>query len=152
MENKASVQQIKKKQNRYKLVIINEDSFEEVTQFRLTRWAVYFGISTVFISMVFLTVGLIVFTPIKYYLPGAGFGNVQQMRKIKSLSLKSDSLEKKLFLLDQRNNQIIQVLKGEIINTDTALLSQPEVFVAANDTLPKTIKQKNGRKQKRKKR
>jgi hypothetical protein len=142
MENQPPKQNIDRRQNRYRLVIMNEDSFEEVTQFRLSRWTVYFAISTLFVSMVTLTVALIVFTPIKYYLPGAGYGNIQQLRELRALSLRSDSLQKSLMRQQQLNNQIIQVLKGEIKSVDTTVLNE--------DTITTVVKKKNERKSKRK--
>lgn len=143
MENQPPKQNINRGRNRYRLVIMNEDSFEELTQFRLSRWTVYFAISTAFISMVTLTVALIVFTPIKYYLPGAGYGNIQQLRELRALSLRSDSLQKSLMRQQLLNDQIIQVLKGEIKSVDTTILNE--------DTVVQVTKKKNERKGKRKK-
>ena len=143
MENQPPKQNINRRRNRYRLVIMNEDSFEEVTQFRLSRWTVYFAISTVFVSMVTLTVALIVFTPIKYYLPGAGYGNMQQLRELRALSLRSDSLQKSLMRQQMLNDQIVQVLKGEIKSVDTTILNE--------DTIAPVVKKKNERKAKRKK-
>ena len=51
-------------QNRYRLVIMNDDTYEEVVTFRLSRLSVYIAFSTVFVLLVGLTVALIVFTPL----------------------------------------------------------------------------------------
>ena len=60
--------------NRYRLVVMNDDTYEEVVTFRLSRMSVYIMLSTIFVLLVGLTVALIVFTPLKYYIPGYGVG------------------------------------------------------------------------------
>ena len=55
--------------NRYRLVIMNDDTYEEVVTFRLSRMSVYIALSTIFVLLVGLTAALIVFTPLKYYIP-----------------------------------------------------------------------------------
>lgn len=122
MPNPTSTPPVQRKKSRYRMVIMNEDSFEEVTQFRLTRLTVYLGISTFFVAMITLTVSLILFTPIKYYLPGAGFGNLKQMHELKTLKLKTDSLTAVIVKQQAFQEQIMHVLKGEIKTTDTTRL------------------------------
>ena len=73
---------------------MNDDTYEEVVTFRLSRMSVYVALSTVFVLLVGLTVALIVFTPLKYYIPG--FGNVQADREYRQLKYRTDSLEKQV--------------------------------------------------------
>ena len=73
--------------NRYRLVVMNDDTYEEVVTFRLSRMSVYVALSTVFVLLVGLTVALIVFTPLKYYIPG--FGNVQADREYRQLKYRT---------------------------------------------------------------
>ena len=61
---------------------MNEDTYEEVVKFKLNRLSVYIAMSTLFVLLVGLTVALIVFYPLKYYLPGAGYGNARQVKRI----------------------------------------------------------------------
>ena len=72
---------LKRLQNRYRLVVMNEDTYEEVVKFKLSRLSVYIFLSTVFVVLLGLIIALLVFTPLKYYLPGTGYGNVKQMRE-----------------------------------------------------------------------
>ncbi|HEX8279410.1 MAG TPA: hypothetical protein VF540_11975, partial [Segetibacter sp.] len=58
--------------NRYRLVIMNDDTYEEVVTFKLSRLSVYVMLSSIFVILVTLTVASIVFTPLKEYLPGYG--------------------------------------------------------------------------------
>src|SRR6476469_2198965 len=80
--------------NRYRLVILNDDTYEEVVTFRLSRMSVYIALSTVFVVLVGLTVALIVFTPLKYYIPG--YGNASVDREYRQLKYVTDSLEKQV--------------------------------------------------------
>ena len=45
--------------NSYRLVVMNEDTYEEVVTFRLSRLSVYIGFSTLFVLLVGLTIALI---------------------------------------------------------------------------------------------
>ena len=61
---------LKRLRNRYRLVVMNDDTYEEVVTFKLNRLSVYIALCTIFVVLVGLTVALIVFTPLKYYIPG----------------------------------------------------------------------------------
>ncbi|MFX7784628.1 hypothetical protein ABTJ92_20620, partial [Acinetobacter baumannii] len=54
---------LKRLRNRYRLVVMNDDTYEEVVTFKLSRLSVYVAMSTTFVLLVGLTVALIVFTP-----------------------------------------------------------------------------------------
>jgi hypothetical protein len=146
MNEQTPNQPVERKRNRYRLVIMNDDTFEEVTQFRLSRITVYVALSTAFVSMVALTVSLIVFTPIKYYLPGAGYGNMKQIRELKNLSLKTDSLQKSLERQQQINEIILKVLRGEVRNPDTTMIGED----AEHITLPAKKEKRDKKRKKRK--
>ena len=60
LEEDSTLQRLR---NRYRLVIMNDDTYEEVVTFKLSRLSVYIGLSTIFVLLVGLTVALIVFTP-----------------------------------------------------------------------------------------
>lgn len=116
--------QLKRLRNTYRLVLMNEDTFEEVAKFRLTRLSVYIAMSSLFVLLVALTTSLIIFTPLKYYLPGVGYGNARQIREFRNLKLRTDSIEKALVQQKQFNDNIQNVLKGNIVslNLDTSSL------------------------------
>ena len=118
---------LKRLRNHYRLVIMNEDTYEEVVKFKLTRLGVYTIVSTVFVLMVALTVSLIVFTPLKYYLPGSGYGNVRQIKEYRSLKFRTDSMEKALEQQHKYLEDIEKVLKGNVIKLDTNHLKLPKL-------------------------
>lgn len=106
--------------NRYRLSIANEDTFEEVISFKLTRWTVYFIMSIFFILLVGLTIVLIAFTPLKYYIPG--YGRAGNDREMEQLQIRADSIERKLRLQQQYYGHLEKVLKGKVPASDTILI------------------------------
>lgn len=106
--------------NHYRLVVMNEDTFEEIVAFKLNRWSVYVGLSFMFVVIVGFTIALIGFTPLKYYIPG--YGKTGTTQEYESLKLKADSIEKALILKQQYVNDIQKVLKGNVLPMDTTLL------------------------------
>jgi len=111
---------LKRLQNRYRLVVLNEDTFDEVVTFKLTRLSVYIALSTLFVILVGLTVALIVFTPLKLYIPG--YGEAQKTKEYEALKLRADSIEQVLVKKQQYINTIEKVLKGNVVPLDTATL------------------------------
>lgn len=117
----------KRLRSHYRLVIMNEDTFEEVVKFKLTRMGVYIVLSTVFILMVGLTASLIIFTPLKYYLPGTGMGNAKQVKEYRELKIRTDSMEQALKYQDNYLKNIQKVLQGNVKTLDTNKISLPKV-------------------------
>ena len=54
------------------MTIMNPETFEEVGSYNLSLMSVYTAISSLFVFFAIIVVSLIVFTPIKSYLPGYG--------------------------------------------------------------------------------
>lgn len=118
---------LKRLRNHYRLVVMNEDTYEEVVKFRLSRLSVYVVLSSVFVLLTILTVSLIVFTPIKYYLPGVGYGDARQMKEYRVLKIKTDSMETALRYKQQYVDNLRKVLAGEVAKLDTNKLELPKV-------------------------
>lgn len=118
---------LKRLRNRYRLVVMNEDTYEEVVKFRLSRLSVYIMLSSVFVVLTVFTVALIVFTPIKYYLPGVGYGNAKQVRDFRNLKIKTDSIENALIYKQRYVDDLKKVLEGNIVKKDTNKLEMPKL-------------------------
>jgi hypothetical protein len=118
---------LKRLRNRYRLVVMNEDTYEEVVKFRLSRVSVYVALSTLFVLLVGLTVALIVFTPLKYYLPGVGYGDAKQVKEYKTLKIRTDSLENAFKYNQRQLDDIKKVLTGNVPKLDTNKLDLPKV-------------------------
>ncbi len=111
--------------NRYRLVIMNDDTYEEVIKFRLSRISVYVTLCTLFVVLVGLTVALLVFTPLRYYIPGYGSGS--DRKDMMQLKMQVDSLEQQMMYRDKYLENIQNVLKGETtIKLDTTMLQSPQ--------------------------
>ena len=117
---------LKRLRNHYRLVVMNEDTYEEVVKFKLSRLSVYIALSTLFVVLVGLTIALIVFTPLKYYLPGVGYGNAKQIREYKLLKIRTDSIEKEIKYKQQYFNDMKKVLEGNVPRLDTNQLQLPK--------------------------
>lgn len=117
---------LKRLRNRYRLVVMNDDTYEEVVTFKLSRLSVYITLSTIFVLLVGLTVALITFTNLKYYLPG--YGTQSQRKELILYKTKIDSLEKASIQKDMYLESLKRVLSGDVKTTkDTATLKIPEV-------------------------
>ena len=111
--------------NRYRLVVMNDDTYEEVVTFRLSRMSVYVVLCTIFVLLVGLTVALIVFTPIKLYIPG--YQNVKSDRQYRELMYIVDSMKNNERKNAQYMESLQRVLKGDApVTLDTTQLQLPE--------------------------
>ena len=117
---------LKRLRNRYRLVVMNEDTYEEVIKFRLSRLSVYIFLSSTFVFLTILTVALIIFTPIKYYLPGVGYGDSKQVAAYRKLKIRTDSIETELKNKQQYMDDIARVLNGTVAKKDTTQLNLPK--------------------------
>jgi hypothetical protein len=127
MEKLDATNRLKRLRNNYRLVVMNEDSYEEVVRFKLSRLSVYIAMSSLFIIMVALTASLIIFTPLKYYLPGVGYGNVKQIKEYRNLKLRTDSMEQALQQQQRYFQDLEKVLKGNVAKLDTNKLNTPRL-------------------------
>jgi hypothetical protein len=116
---------LKRLRNRYRLVVMNEDTYEEVVKFRLSRLSVYVALSTLFVLLTIFTVALIIFTPVKYYLPGVGYGDEKQIKENKLLKFRTDSMENALQDQQRYLDDIKKVLQGNVPKLDTSKLNLP---------------------------
>ena len=96
--------------NKYRLVVMNDDTFEERFSLRLTPMGFLILISVVTIIMTALVVSLVAFTPIREYIPG--YADVGMQRKLIDLNFKTDSLEKSLKARQQYMDNLALILSG----------------------------------------
>jgi hypothetical protein len=112
-------------QNRYRLVVMNDDTYEEVVTFKLSRLSVYVALSTIFVLLTGLTVALIVFTPLRLYIPG--YGDVNATKELRDLKIKTDSLDQAMKYKDQYLESVRGVLMGgSTLKLDTNALDIPK--------------------------
>jgi len=101
---------IEKLKNKYRLNILNDQTFEEVWAMRLSRLNViaFFGGAAILIIM--LVIALIAFTPIREFIPGYPDGNTR--RNIVVNALRVDSLERELKQWKDYYSNINNILRG----------------------------------------
>lgn len=96
--------------DKYRLVVLNEDTFEERFSLKLSRLNVFVLSSVFSILLIVVTAILIAFTPIKEYIPG--YSSTQLKRKTATLIFEADSLKTKLAILEKYTNALRPVLTG----------------------------------------
>lgn len=115
----------KRLRNRYRLVVMNDDTYEEVVTFKLSRFSVYVLLSTIFVVLIGLTVALIVFTPLKYYIPG--YDDLKIGRDYRDLKYRTDSLEQQVNYQARYIDGLKKVLKGDVsVKLDTTKINIPK--------------------------
>jgi hypothetical protein len=115
----------KRRSSTYRLVVTNDDTYDEVIAFRLSRKSVYLGLSIAFMFLVGLTIALIAFTPLKYYIPG--YGTKESRSALELLKIRTDSLEQAVHFKEQYIEGIKKVLsEGNPQQLDTIPLTLPE--------------------------
>lgn len=116
---------LRRLRNRYRLVVMNDDTYEEVVTFKLSRFSVYVVLSSIFVLLVGLTVALIVFTPVKYYIPG--YGSAKAGREYRQLKYVTDSLEKQVAQQTEYVNSLKKVFSGATeVKLDTTSIQLPK--------------------------
>ncbi len=112
--------------NKYRLVILNEDTFEERISFKLNRLNVFVMVSITSIVLVAGTIFLIAFTPLREYIPG--YSSTSLNLKATRLVTTTDSLESVISVNQQYYASIKKVLKGDVktveFDVDSAVQSQ----------------------------
>ncbi|MBK8808057.1 MAG: M23 family metallopeptidase [Bacteroidales bacterium] len=99
--------------NKYRLIIYNDNTFEEVLSYKLTRWNVFMLASVLSIVLMGLVYLLIAYTPLKaYVIPD--FPKAEERHKIIQNSMLVDSLQNQLRLYDQYINNIKLILNDNI--------------------------------------
>jgi hypothetical protein len=122
---------LKRLRNRYRLVVMNDDTYEEVVTFKLSRLSVYVALSTIFVLLVGLTVALIIFTPLKYYIPG--YDDLKIGREYQHMKYRVDSLEREVSNQANYIDQVKKVLRGETPATlDTVQLKTPKDDISSD--------------------
>lgn len=124
-------QKLKKKLfTKNRLIILNEDTFEEIFSLRLTLMNVFVVATVGAILITTVTTFIIAFTPLREYIPG--YSSTKLRNEATNLALKSDSLSNALQKNEVYLNSIIKVLNGDLeyqkVNKDSILASEAPVI------------------------
>lgn len=117
--NKPQKRKIKRKLlDKYRLIILNEHTFEERLSIKLTRLNVFVLVSLSAIILIVATTVLIAFTPLREYIPG--YSSASLKKKATELNYKTDSLQQVITMNDRFYASIKKVLQGEVSTVDFA--------------------------------
>jgi hypothetical protein len=115
--------------NKRRLIILNEDTFEETFSLKLTLMNVFVVASLGAIIITIVTTFIIAFTPLREFIPG--YSSSKLKRDATELALKSDSLSRALKKNEAYIQSIQKVLTGELefakFNKDSILSTADEV-------------------------
>ena len=111
-QNKKKGKLKQKLTDKYRLVVLNEDTFEERFSLKLSRLNVFVLGGFFSILLIASTILLIAFTPLKEYIPG--YSSTALKRKAANLTFEADSLKIKLAVLENYTKALRPVLTGEI--------------------------------------
>jgi hypothetical protein len=114
MSKKRQKRQVLKKKlfTKNRLVILNEDTFEEIFSLRLTLMNVFVVATVGMIIIIFVTTYIIAFTPLREFIPG--YSSSKLKKDATELALKSDSLANALKKNEAYIESIKKVLTGEL--------------------------------------
>lgn len=136
MFNKGELRQKVKENlfNKRRLIILNEDTFEETFSLKLTLMNVFVVLGLGAIFIIFVTTFIIAFTPLREFIPG--YSSSKLKRDATELALKSDSLSRALEQNEAYIKSLKKVLTGELefakFNKDSILSSVDEAPVEGN--------------------
>lgn len=97
---------------KFRVSIINEETYDEVRWWRLSLINILIFMFVVFTLVGGGTAAIIVFTPIKQYIPG--FPSVEMQESIARSTILADSLEYKINLYGRYLNSIGVILEGDL--------------------------------------
>jgi murein DD-endopeptidase MepM/ murein hydrolase activator NlpD len=98
--------------NKYRLVILNDNTFGERFSLRMSPLSLIVGILAITIVMASLVISMVAFTPLREYIPG--YGSVEERKQLLNLEQTADSIEQVLKDREQYMNSILKVLNDSL--------------------------------------
>lgn len=102
----------KKLLHKYRLVILNEETFEERFSFKLNRLNVFVFTTLLALFLISTTTLIIAFTPLREYIPG--YSSTKLKRNASELAYQTDSLKRIIAVNEQYLASIKKVLTGDV--------------------------------------
>ena len=139
MSEKKPGKLFQKLTHKYRMVLLNEDTFEEVGNMRLTRLNLIALVGVILILLVTITYILIAYTNIRELIPG--YPDAAMRQYIRTNAMKLDSLEYEQTIRDQYFENLNRIISGdqpELYMNDTTGLAYPRDITFArsiNDSL-----------------
>ena len=110
---------------KYKLVIMNESTFDEKLSFRISRMLVFIVYGMVTLISITFTIFMIYITPLKEYIPG--YASVDKVKLVYINKLKTDSLEHEIAQRDLwLNNFKTRILEGKDLGENDSIIFEKD--------------------------
>jgi len=120
---------IQKLFNKRRLIVLNEDTFEETFSLKLNLMNVFVVATLGAIFLIGITTYIIAFTPLREYIPG--YASTKLKKEATNLAIKSDSLETLVKENQAYISSIKKVLTGEVeytkFNKDSLIAAEKQV-------------------------
>ncbi len=130
---------LRKLMQKYRLVILNEESFEEVGFIRLSRLNIMAISGGMILLIIALVYSAIAYTPIRELIPG--YPDAMMSHHIRQNAMKLDSIQRELALRDQYFMNINRIVSGQrpedFMNDTSTTREGDEIFFyrSANDSI-----------------
>lgn len=130
---------LRKLMQKYRLVVLNEESYEEVGFIRLSRLNIFGIVGFLTILLISLVYLAIAYTPVRELIPG--YPDAMMSHHIRQNAMKLDSLQRELAMRDQYFMNINRIINGErpedFLNDTTSVQRPDEIVFArsANDSV-----------------
>jgi murein DD-endopeptidase MepM/ murein hydrolase activator NlpD len=115
MAERIKTSKNKNLKNKFRFVVLNDETFEEKFSLSLSRNNVWVFLGVISFTLIFLTASAIIYTPLKYFIPG--FGDYNYRGQILQLQVKTDSLQDALQARSLWLENIANVASGNIDTT-----------------------------------
>jgi len=125
--------------NKYRMVLLNEDTFEEVGNIRLTRLNLIALFGIVLILLIAIIFSLVAYTNIRELIPG--YPDAAMRQNIRQNAMKVDSLEYEQVIRDQYFDNLKRIISGEMpenyMNDTTGMVDAQDITFlrSSNDSL-----------------
>ena len=120
----------KSKHTFYRLVVLNNDTFEEVGSYKLSLMNLYVLVSSLLVGFTILVLSLVVFTPLKRLIPG--YGGIGSQRDMFDLVDRVDSLERVLTAQQTYANNVRKLLTADVEKESDVVKEKVATVVDSN--------------------
>ncbi|MFV5694178.1 peptidase [Flavobacterium sp. LB3P122] len=117
--------------NKRRLIVLNEDTFEETFSLKLTLMNIFVFATLGAIIIITITTFIIAFTPLREFIPG--YSSSKLKKDATQLAIKADSLSFALKKNEAYIKSIQKVLTGEL---EYAKFNKDSILAATEEVLP----------------
>ncbi|MFZ4463564.1 MAG: M23 family metallopeptidase [Bacteroidales bacterium] len=134
MPSKKKEKLVHKLRLKYRLVIFDDETYEEKFSFKLSAYNVFFFLTSLSVLLIFITTYIIAFTSLREYIPG--YSNVGFNKRVYQMQRTTDSLEDVLRQNELYFENIKRIVDGTgDFSSETRLGGDNEVKNIQTDTI-----------------